>query len=303
MNKILRIGTRDSQLALWQANTVKNLLAAAGIEAELVPVKSEGDLDLVTPLYAMGVEGVFTKTLDAYLLSDKIDIAVHSMKDVPTQLAQGIIQAAVLPRASYKDILVFRPGKEKQEQYDKIGTGSIRRKAMLLHRYPACVVDNLRGNVQTRLQKLQDSDWDGAIFAEAGLSRMNLLPDTYEALDWMLPAPAQGAIMIVCRSGEEETFQACHQLNNEATAICTRIERDFLKTLMGGCSTPISALAQIEGAQIRFEGNICSPDGKKLLETSKTFSLQDWETAGADAAQDLLAKGAGRIVEAIRNSK
>ncbi|MNU22014.1 Porphobilinogen deaminase [compost metagenome] len=301
MKNILRIGTRDSQLALWQANTVKDLLAAAGIEAELVPVKSEGDLDLVTPLYAMGVEGVFTKTLDAYLLSDKIDIAVHSMKDVPTQLAQGIVQVAVLPRASYKDILVFRSGKEKQEQYNKIGTGSIRRKAMLLHRYPACTVDNLRGNVQTRLQKLQDSDWDGAVFAEAGLSRMNLLPDTYEVLDWMLPAPAQGAIMIVCRSGEEETFNACHKLDNEATAICTRIERDFLKTLMGGCSTPISALAQIDGDQIFFEGNICSPDGKELLETSKTFSINEWQIAGADAAQDLLAKGAGRIVEAIRN--
>lgn len=301
MEKILRIGTRDSKLALWQANTVKDLLSAAGIKTELVPVKSEGDLDLVTPLYAMGVEGVFTKTLDAYLLSDKIDIAVHSMKDVPTQLAQGIVQAAVLPRASYKDILVFRSGKGKQEQYDKIGTGSIRRKAMLLHRYPACVVDNLRGNVQTRLQKLQDSDWDGAVFAEAGLSRMNLLPDTYEVLDWMLPAPAQGAIMIVCRSGEEETFNACHKLNHEATAICTRIERDFLKALMGGCSTPISALAQIESGHIAFQGNICSPDGKELLETRSAFPITEWETAGAEAAQDLLAKGAGRIVEAIRN--
>jgi hydroxymethylbilane synthase len=117
----------------------------------------------------------------------------------------------------------------------------------------------------------------------------------------MLPAPAQGAIMIVCRSGEEDTFNACHKLDNEATAICTRIERDFLKTLMGGCSTPISALAQIDGDQILFEGNICSPDGKELLATSKTFAIDEWQTAGANAAQDLLAKGAGRIVEAIRN--
>lgn len=301
MNKILRIGTRDSQLALWQANTVKRLLEAKGITAELVPVKSEGDLDLVTPLYAMGVEGVFTKTLDAYLLSDKIDIAVHSMKDVPTQLAQGIIQAAVLPRASYKDILVFRSGVAKQEQYGKIGTGSIRRKAMLLHRYPNCVVDNLRGNVQTRLQKLQDSDWDGAVFAEAGLSRMNLLPDTYEVLDWMLPAPAQGAIMIVCRTDEDAVFTACNQLNDETTAICTRIERDFLKALMGGCSTPISALAQMVDDQIQFEGNICSPDGAELIGTSRKFALNESETAGHTAAQDLLQKGAGRIVEAIRN--
>lgn len=303
MQKILRIGTRDSQLALWQANKVKDLLEAQGIKAELVPVKSEGDLDLVTPLYAMGVEGVFTKTLDAYLLSDKIDIAVHSMKDVPTQLAQGIVQAAVLPRASYKDILVFRDGKGKQEQYHKIGTGSIRRKAMLLHRYPECLVDNLRGNVQTRLQKLQDSDWDGAVFAEAGLSRMNLLPDTYEVLDWMLPAPAQGAIMVVCREGEPEVWKQCNQLNDEHTAICVRVERDFLKTLMGGCSTPISALAVIEGSQIRFDGNICSPDGKELLETSGLYPVSDWENAGSEAAQNLLAQGADRIVAAIRNNK
>lgn len=300
MQKILKIGTRDSQLALWQANKVKDLLAEKGIASELVPVKSEGDLDLVTPLYAMGVEGVFTKTLDAYLLSNKIDIAVHSMKDVPTQLAQGIVEAAVLPRASYKDILVYGKDKSKQESYSKIGTGSIRRKAMLLHRYPDCVIDNLRGNVQTRLQKLADSDWDGAVFAEAGLSRMDLLPEHYETLDWMLPAPAQGAIMIVCREAEKETWSYCNQLNDRDTAMCVTIERDFLKTLMGGCSTPISALAQVKGDQIHFLGNICSPDGKELIETEHIFMPAEAGTAGKIAAEALLSKGAGKIVAAIR---
>ncbi|RQO30263.1 hydroxymethylbilane synthase [Taibaiella sp. KBW10] len=300
MQKILRIGTRDSKLALWQANKVKALLAEKGIASVLVPVKSEGDLDLVTPLYAMGVEGLFTKTLDAYLLSDKIDIAVHSMKDVPTQLAQGIVEAAVLPRASYKDILVFGKDKAKQEVYTKIGTGSVRRKAMLLHKYPDCVMDNLRGNVQTRLQKLADSDWDGAVFAEAGLERMDLLPDHYETLDWMLPAPAQGAIMIVCRSEAPEVRDVCNQFNDADTALCVTIERDFLKALMGGCSTPISALARVHNGIIHFQGNICSPDGKELLETEQNFSMEEKEQAGQKAAQVLLEKGAGKIVAAIR---
>lgn len=298
--KVIRIGTRDSQLALWQANTVKRLLEERGFETVLVPVKSEGDLDLVTPLYAMGVEGVFTKTLDAYLLSDKIDIAVHSMKDVPTQLAQGIKQAAVLPRASHHDILVFKEGQNKQALYKKIGTGSVRRKALLLHKYPGCEVFNLRGNVQTRLNKLSESDWDAAVFAEAGLTRVSLLPSQYEVLDWMLPAPAQGAIMIVCQDNDAFSFEACNSLNDEATAIAVKVERDFLKTLMGGCSTPISALATIDQNQIKFRGSICSVDGATLIEHEATFSVEQMNDAGAVAGKAVLEKGGAAIVAAIR---
>lgn len=298
--KIIRIGTRDSKLAMWQANTVKELLEKNGFATELVPVKSEGDLDLVTPLYAMGVEGVFTKTLDAYLLSDKIDIAVHSMKDVPTQLAQGIEQAAVLPRASSKDILVFPEGKTKQEQYARIGTGSVRRKALLLNRYPQCMIENLRGNVQTRLQKLEASDWDAAVFAEAGLSRVALLPEQYEILDWMLPAPAQGAIMIVCRTGDTECLQATQTFNDSATAMAVKVERDFLKTLMGGCSTPVSAFAEIKGEQILFKGSICSIDGRTLIEHEAVFTIAQVNEAGAIAGNAVLEKGGKAIVEQIR---
>lgn len=163
--RTIRIGTRDSQLALWQAKKVQQLLESQHYTTELVPVKSVGDLDLVTPLYAMGVQGVFTKTLDAYLLSDKIDIAVHSMKDVPTQLATGLEKAAVLPRAEVHDVLILQSDKWHKDQqgiWKKndsqtpfiIATGSVRRRAQWLNRYPDSQIDNLRGNVQTRLQKL-----------------------------------------------------------------------------------------------------------------------------------------------------
>lgn len=297
-NNKIRIGTRDSKLALWQANTVKSLLENLGLEAELVSVKSEGDLDLVTPLYAMGVQGVFTKTLDAFLLSDKIDIAVHSMKDVPTQLAEGIAAAAVLPRASYHDIIVHK-GNDELASFHKIGTGSVRRKAQWLHRYPNCEIDNLRGNVQTRLQKLADSEWQGAIFAEAGLQRVALLPTQMVRLDWMLPAPAQGAILIVCQSNNQLLKDILFQLNHEHTALCVTIERDFLSALMGGCSTPISALAIVVGDQVVFKGNIISPDGKDKMEIEKIAPLSTATQLGKDAAQELIAQGAHRIIEKI----
>lgn len=298
MEKVIRIGTRDSKLALWQANTVKALIENLGMKAELVSVKSEGDLDLVTPLYAMGVQGVFTKTLDAFLLSDKIDIAVHSMKDVPTQLAQGITQVAVLPRASYNDIIVHK-GNTDLSTYKKIGTGSVRRKALWLNKYPNCEIDNLRGNVQTRLQKLQDNEWDGAIFAEAGLTRVDLLPEQMIRLDWMLPAPAQGAIMIVCQENAPELKAALSVLNDENTALCVKIERDFLRALMGGCSTPISALATVAGTQVHFKGSILSPEGKDKMEIEKSVEIAAATDLGTILGKQLLAEGADKIVAKI----
>lgn len=298
-NRILRIGTRDSELALWQARLVQDLLSNSGVASELVPVKSKGDLDLVTPLYAMGVEGVFTKTLDAYLLSNRIDVIVHSMKDVPTQLAQGIVQAAVLERGTSHDI--FIPNKKKVfNSRPVIASGSVRRKAQWLHKYPETQFENLRGNVQTRLKKLEESDWNGIIMAQAGLQRVHLLPDHYEVLDWMLPAPAQGAILVVCRSEDEDTFQKVSPLNNQEAELCTKIERDFLRTLMGGCSTPISAHAQIVHGKISFSGNILSPDGKQKMETKKDAEFADANKLGVLSAKELLEKGADKIVEIIR---
>src|SRR3954465_15104591 len=170
MKRVLRIGTRDSQLAVWQATLVKDELAKHNVESELVYIKSEGDIDLSTPLYAIGVQGIFTKTLDAALLTGRIDIAVHSMKDVPTQMAQGIAQAAVLKRASQVDVLVYKnnPGFLEDEQSAAvIASSSVRRIAQWLNRYPNHKIENLRGNVNTRIQKVRDSNWNGAIFAAA----------------------------------------------------------------------------------------------------------------------------------------
>ena len=325
MNKVLRIGTRDSQLAVWQATLVQDQLKRNGIATELVYMKSDGDIDLVTPLYEIGVQGIFTKTLDAALLSNRIDLAVHSMKDVPTQLARGIQQAAVLERASYKDILVIK--NELSDISDALGfvngqwvmgnkesftiqhspltiaTSSIRRKAQWLNRYPNHTLENLRGNVNTRLRKVSESHWDGAIFAAAGLERIGLRPENSIELDWMLPAPAQGAIMVVCREeADHETKSVLGLLNDPVTALCTGIERDFLKTLLGGCTTPISALAEWKDENISFRGHILSVDGKEKIETEFYKPALQSGDLGRKAAEELLAKGAAKIVNDIRNA-
>ena len=253
MKRTIRIGTRDSELALWQANTVKNALEARGHQTELVPVKSEGDLVLDKPLYEFGITGIFTKTLDVAMLTNTIDIAVHSMKDVPTALPHGIVEAAVLKRANTQDILIHK-GLDFLDDAGTIATGSLRRKAQWLHRHPNHQVVDLRGNVNTRLKKLQDNDWNGAIFAAAGLERINLKPDTYLDLNWMVPAPAQGAMLVVAKEEDAYCREALAALNDEDSALCVHIERQFLRTLEGGCTAPIGALATIEERQLRFIG-------------------------------------------------
>jgi hydroxymethylbilane synthase len=305
VKKIIRIGTRESQLAVWQATQVKDLLAEHNYPAELVYIKSEGDIDLKTPLYEMGVQGIFTRSLDAALLNERIDVAVHSMKDVPTQLPNGLIQAAVLPRGPVEDLLVFKSNADflnNKNDAATIATSSLRRKAQWLNRYPRHRIENLRGNVNTRLNKLQAKDWDAAIFAQAGLERIGLRPPNSMTIDWMLPAPAQGAIMVMCRKDDSETLNACTKLNDLSTALCTRIERDFLRTLLGGCSTPISALAVEKDNKIHFKGNILSLDGSKKVEVEKTIASADATELGKTAANELLAKGGNTIAEEIRHA-
>jgi hydroxymethylbilane synthase len=304
MNKLIRIGTRESELAVWQATQVSNLLQQHGVASELVYIKSEGDIDLKTPLYEMGVQGIFTRSLDIALLNNRIDIAVHSMKDVPTQLPKGIITASVLPRGSYKDLLVYKdPGFTIGDSPLTIATSSIRRKAQWLHRYPHHTIENLRGNVNTRLQKLANSHWHGAIFAAAGLERIGLRPATSIELDWMLPAPAQGAIVVVCRTDDNEVFEACRLFNDEHTALCTAIERDFLRALLGGCSTPISALAKVVGSQVHFEGNILSLDGKEKASIEKTVAIGNSAGLGTVAAKELLENGGQAIADSIQHAR
>jgi hydroxymethylbilane synthase len=302
--KLLRIGTRESQLAVWQATLVKDLLAQSGYEAELVYIKSEGDIDLKTPLYEMGVQGIFTRSLDIALLHNRIDLAVHSMKDVPTVLPKGIIQSAVLKRASYKDLFVYKGDisfLDDKNSTATIATSSIRRKAQWLNRYPKHTLENLRGNVNTRLRKVGESDWNGAIFAAAGLERIDLRPETSVELNWMLPAPAQGAIMVVCRHGDEFAFEACQSFNDENTALCTKTEKDFLRTLLGGCSTPISALAEIKNDQLIFKGNMFSVHGKQRADIEKTVDIKNAINIGNEAAHELLKNGGQAIADSIQH--
>jgi len=305
VKKNIRIGTRESQLAVWQAMQVKNLLSQYGFPSELNYIKSEGDTDLNTPLYEMGVQGIFTRSLDASLLNNRIDVAVHSMKDVPTQLPKGIIQASILERGPVNDLLVFKNNGEflnNKNYFANIATSSLRRKAQWLNKYPDHHIHNLRGNVNTRLRKLSEENWDAAIFAQAGLERIDLRPENSSVINWMLPAPAQGAIMVVCRKDDNYTFDACRNFNDETTALCTGIEKDFLRALLGGCSTPISALALVKNNNIHFKGNILTLDGSKKVEVEKTIGIQEADNCGKEAAKELLATGGKEIAEEIRNA-
>lgn len=309
-----RIGTRDSLLARWQADQVKDYLERTALAAETVPIKSEGDLDLVTPLYEMGVEGVFTKTLDAHLLSKRIDLAVHSMKDVPTGLASGLQMAAVLPRGNTADLLVFRSeaarekyldatdGKGREALRGTIATGSIRRKAQLLRRYPGLEITDLRGNIQTRLDKLYASNWDAAVFAAAGLERLGEKPAHVLRADWMLPAPAQGAVLVVCREDDILLQRQLLNLHDPITGLCVEAERTFLKKLMGGCSTPIAALARVEGERIIFNGSVTEPDGKQHFSVSLEAPLDRASTIGTEAAEALMADAGGVLTRILRRS-
>ncbi|GEQ84783.1 hydroxymethylbilane synthase [Patiriisocius marinistellae] len=306
MDKIIRIGTRDSELALWQANTVKSQLENLGYKTELVAVKSTGDLILDKPLYELGITGIFTKTLDIAMLNGTVDIAVHSMKDVPTALPKGIVQTAVLPRATSEDILV----KKEKIDYSQpciVATGSLRRKAQWLHRYPHHSVVDLRGNVNTRLQKLTDNNWEGAVFAKAGLKRINVLPENHETLDWMIPAPAQGAMVIVALENDAFNKEATSKLNDSTSEICTTIERLFLKTLEGGCTAPIGALAEIIDDSIQFKGCLFSLDGTQKLEIARSIKVDNYlnttqENLGISVAKELLENGGKELMLKIKNA-
>ena len=320
----LKIGTRDSELALWQAKTVEKQLNDLGYKTEIVAVKSQGDLLLDKPLYELGITGIFTKTLDIAMINGEIDIAVHSMKDVPTSLPIGIMQAAVLKRANYNDILVYKNNLDFLTSNGIIATGSLRRQAMWLNKYPNHKAVDLRGNVNTRLQKLEENNWNGAIFAAAGLERLSLTPalskgegantnsqikiespsfgGVGEALNWMIPAPAQGAMVVHAMQNDEFSRNAVSELNDLETDICTYIERQFLRTLEGGCTAPIGALATYNNDEISFKGILLSIDGKQKIEVDKIVPIQEWKKLGFNLAQEILANGGTELMASIKNS-
>jgi hydroxymethylbilane synthase len=294
MEKTIRIGTRDSELALWQANKVKKQLEELGYTTSIVPIKSTGDIILDKPLYELGITGIFTKNLDVAMLRGDIDIAVHSMKDVPTVLPEGIIQAAVLKRANHNDILIVKDTEEFMGQKEGvIATGSLRRKAQWLDRYPTHRVVDLRGNVNTRLEKLDTNEWNGAVFAAAGLERIGKRPKGAISLSWMIPAPAQGAIMITALEADDYAKDACEQINDRDTQTCTGIEREFLNRLEGGCTAPIGALAYINEVEkeIHFKGVLLRRDGSKKIEISKKVPLGRHKFLAKDCANYIIERG------------
>ncbi|MGO4817217.1 hydroxymethylbilane synthase [Flavobacterium sp. W22_SRS_FP1] len=304
MDKSIRIGTRDSELALWQAHTVEKKLNDLGYKTEIIAVKSTGDIILDKPLYEFGITGIFTKTLDVAMINGDVDIAVHSMKDVPTALPIGIVQAAVLERATTLDILVHKGKLDFLDESGTIASGSLRRQAQWLNRYPTHTVVDLRGNVNSRMRKLEESGWNGAVFAKAGLERINLKPENFIDLDWMVPAPAQGAMVVVAMQKDIFTLDALSQLNHIETEIVTYIERQFLKTLEGGCTAPIGALAIYNEKEdtIHFQGVLFSINGKEKFEIDKIVPIEEWKKLGFYSAQEILNRGGKKLMTEIKNN-
>ena len=298
---MIRIGTRNSPLAMWQAKEVEQKLQNLGYETSLVPVLSSGDKNLNQPLYSLGITGVFTKDLDIALLNNEIDIAVHSLKDVPTVLPQNIEISAVLERDFPQDVLVRKSSsKNKNLAEVKIATSSLRRRAFWLEQFPETEFSDIRGNVQTRLKKLDEGDFDATLFSLAGIKRMEMELD-FEYLDFMISAPSQGVVAIASRVDDLEVKEILQQINHKETQICVEIERNFLRTLEGGCTAPIGAIAKFDEGKITFEGKLNSLDGRKTINLVEEFDYNDSENFGEKFAKIILEKGGKEMMEEIKS--
>jgi hydroxymethylbilane synthase len=297
---LLRIGTRGSPLALAQAHETRDRLAAAHPELaisgaiEIIVIKTTGDMVLDRTLSEIGGKGLFTKEIDEAQLDGRIDLAVHSMKDVPTELPNGLILAAYLPREDVRDAFVSLKVKSLADLPSGavIGTASLRRRSQILARRPDLKVEPLRGNVQTRLKKLGEGVCDATLLAMAGLRRLGLEQHAASILEpeEMLPAVAQGAIGIACRENDEKAKHWLAALNHRPTEIRVVAERAFLAVLDGSCRTPIAALAVFEGDKLSFRGLIVKPDGSTLYETSRAGSAFEAEAMGRSAGEELLGR-------------
>ena len=298
---MIRIGTRNSPLAMWQAKEVEQKLQNLGYETSLVPVLSSGDKNLNQPLYSLGITGVFTKDLDIALLNNEIDIAVHSLKDVPTLLPKNIEISAVLERDFPQDVLVRKSSSKNKDLAElKIATSSLRRRAFWLEQFPETEFFDIRGNVQTRLKKLEEGDFDATLFSLAGIKRMEMELD-FEFLDFMISAPSQGVVAIASRIDDVETRKILQKINHKETQICVEIERNFLRTLEGGCTAPIGAIAKFEDNKIYFKGKLNSLDGAKTLNLVKEFEYNHSENFGEKFAKIILEKGGKEMMEVIKS--
>ena len=297
---MIRIGTRNSPLAMWQAKEVEQKLQNLGYETVLVPVLSSGDKNLNQPLYSLGITGVFTKDLDIALLNNEIDIAVHSLKDVPTILPQNIEVSAVLERDFPQDVLVRKSSSKNKDLSElKIATSSLRRRAFWSEKFPNTQFSDIRGNVQTRLKKLEEGDFDATLFSLAGIKRMEMELE-YEMLDFMISAPSQGVVAISSRVDDVETKAILQKINHKTTQICVEIERNFLRTLEGGCTAPIGAIAIFEENKIKFSGRLNSLDGSKTISVVEEFEYDESENYGKKFAEFVLENGGKEMMEEIK---
>ena len=297
---MIRIGTRNSPLAMWQAKEVEQKLQNLGYETVLVTVLSSGDKNLNQPLYSLGITGVFTKDLDIALLNNEIDIAVHSLKDVPTILPQNIEVSAVLERDFPQDVLVRKSSSKNKDLSElKIATSSLRRRAFWSEKFPNTQFSDIRGNVQTRLKKLEEGDFDATLFSLAGIKRMEMELE-YEMLDFMISAPSQGVVAISSRVDDVETKAILQKINHKTTQICVEIERNFLRTLEGGCTAPIGAIAVFEENKIKFSGRLNSLDGSKTINVVEEFEYDDSENYGKKFAEFVLENGGKEMMEEIK---
>jgi len=304
MSKLIRIGTRDSQLALWQAEWVRTQLQTFYPELDfvLVPMKTKGDKILDVPLAKIGDKGLFTKELENGLMNQEIDLAVHSLKDLPTVLPEGLEIAAYCEREEARDVLLGKAGCTLADlpRGALIGTSSLRRKAQLQNHRPDLQFADLRGNLQTRWRKLLESEMDGIVLAAAGVKRLGWEDRITETIseEIMLPAVGQGSIAIEIKQERADICQLLARLNHRDTEMAVRAERALMRRLEGGCQVPIGAFGHVRGDEIQLQAMVASLDGTRVLRA--TFAGQDPEAVGIETAQLLLAQGAGEILAEIR---
>lgn len=300
-NKIV-IGTRGSQLALWQANWVKSELERlhTGLSCELLVIKTKGDKILDVPLAKVGGKGLFVKEIEEALLDGRIDMAVHSMKDMPADLPAGLKIGAIPEREDPRDALVSKNGLtfEKLPMGARVGTSSLRRSAQLLAKRPDLQIETLRGNINTRLKKVTEGDLDAIILAAAGLKRLGMGEHITECLDpsIMLPAVGQGALCIESRENDERIDAALTPLNHPATRVTVLAERAFLNTLEGSCQIPVGAFAETDGKSLTLRGLVAEVDGSRLLMETDSAENGQNEALGVSVAERLKEAGAAEIL-------
>ncbi len=304
--KTLRIGTRASQLALWQANWVKSELEKKypGLEVTLTKIKTQGDKILDVPLAMVGGKGLFVKEIEEAMLRGEIDIAVHSMKDVPTFFPEGLALRCITEREDPRDIVVLRPGFKSFRdlpQGARIGTSSLRRKAMLLHLRPDFQMVDIRGNVETRIRKLTEDNLDAVVLAAAGMHRLGFTGQIGEYLptDVSLPAIGQGALGIESRIADAEVNALIDFFNHPETAAAVKGERAVLRRLEGGCQVPIGAYGEVKDGRLTLTGLVASIDGAKFLKKTVVCAPEEAEKVGISLADDLIIQGAGKILNEV----